>query len=96
MATIFGKWDESLHYVIGGHSGKGSNVSAKPQLLWKRSPVPEYQTRYNLTQFATTLNEITPGLKVNCLNIDSRPRLDTNQRALIGVSLLENAVYKLQ
>ncbi|KAG5046037.1 hypothetical protein JHK86_015443 [Glycine max] len=68
VATIFGKWDESLHFIIGGNSGKGkrsSNVSSKPHLLWKRNPTPEYQTRYNLTQFAITLNEITPGLKVS-------------------------------
>ncbi|XP_057421126.1 oxysterol-binding protein-related protein 1C-like isoform X2 [Lotus japonicus] len=87
VATIFGKWDESLHYVIGGHSGKGSNVSAKPQLLWKRSPVPEYQTRYNLTQFATTLNEITPGLKEKLPPTDSRLRPD--QRCL------ENGEYEM-
>ena len=68
VATLFGTWDESLHYVIGGNSGKGkesSYVSSKPHVLWKRSPTPEYQTRYNLTQFAITLNEITPGLKVS-------------------------------
>lgn len=66
VATLFGKWDESLHYVIGGNSGKGkgSNVSSKPHLIWKRNQPPEQQTRYNLTQFAITLNEITPGLKV--------------------------------
>lgn len=66
VATIFGKWDDNLHYVIGGHlgKGKGSNVSSKPHLLWKRNPIPEQQTRYNLTEFAITLNEITPQLKV--------------------------------
>ncbi|TKY73762.1 Oxysterol-binding protein-related protein 1C [Spatholobus suberectus] len=82
VATLFGKWDESLHYVIGGNSGKGkgSNVSSKPHLLWKRSPTPEYQTRYNLTQFAITLNEITPGLKEKLPPTDSRLRPD--QRCL--------------
>lgn len=74
VATLFGKWDESLHYVVGGQSGKGkgsNHGSSKPHLLWKRNPLPEQQTRYNLTQFAITLNEITPGLKVyNFFNID--------------------------
>jgi hypothetical protein len=64
-ATLFGKWDDSLHYIIGGHSGKGKGSnSSKPHMLWKRNQLPEQQTRYNLTEFALTLNEITPGLKV--------------------------------
>ena len=71
VATLFGKWDESLHYVIGGNSGKGkgSNSSSKPNLLWKRNPPPKHQTRYSLTQFAITLNEITLGLKVTVLTL---------------------------
>ncbi|KAL2347146.1 hypothetical protein Fmac_001146 [Flemingia macrophylla] len=82
VATLFGKWDESLHCVIGGNSGKGkgSNASSKPHLLWKRSPPPEHQTRYNLTQFAMTLNEIIPGLKEKLPPTDSRLRPD--QRCL--------------
>jgi len=64
MATIFGKWDESLHYIIGAGKGKGSNASSKGHMLWKRNEIPEQKTRYNLTEFAITLNEITPGLKV--------------------------------
>ncbi|KAF1870990.1 hypothetical protein Lal_00020724 [Lupinus albus] len=89
VGTIFGKWDESLHYVIGGNSdkGKGSNVPSKPNLLWKRSPPPEYQTRYNLTQFAITLNEMTPGLKEKLPPTDSRLRPD--QRCL------ENGEYQM-
>ncbi|KAK7316904.1 hypothetical protein RJT34_00702 [Clitoria ternatea] len=82
-ATIFGKWDESLHYIIGGNTGKGkgsNNVPSKPYLIWKRSPSPEHQTRYNLTQFAITLNEITPGLKEKLPPTDSRLRPD--QRCL--------------
>lgn len=72
VATLFGKWDESLYYIIGGNPGKGkgsNNESSKPHLLWKRSPAPEHQTRYNLTQFAITLNELTPGLKVSIYSI---------------------------
>ncbi|CAL0319769.1 unnamed protein product [Lupinus luteus] len=89
VGTIFGKWDESLHYIIGGNSGKGkgSNVSSKPNLLWKRSPPPEHQTRYNLTQFAITLNEITPDLKDKLPPTDSRLRPD--QRCL------ENGEYEM-
>ncbi|KAL1347045.1 hypothetical protein HN51_020568 [Arachis hypogaea] len=81
MANIFGKWDESLVYVIGGNSnnkkkgGKGSN-SSKPILIWKTNPPPEHQTKYNLTQFAITLNEITPRLQEKLPPTDSRLRPD--------------------
>lgn len=61
--TLFGKWNESLHYVIGD-KGKGHESIAEAQLLWKRSKPPKFPTRYNLTRFAITLNELTPGLKV--------------------------------
>lgn len=64
VATLFGKWDESMHYINGDGSGKGKS---EPQLLWKQSKPPKYQTRYNFTRFAITLNELTPGLKVMLL-----------------------------
>ena len=65
LATLFGKWDESMHYVDGDLSkGKGHESLSKARLLWKRSKPPEFPTRYNLTRFAITMNELTPGLKV--------------------------------
>lgn len=66
VATLFGKWDESIHYVIGECSGKGKELESLSEacLLWKRSKPPKYPTRYNFTRFAITLNEVTPGLKV--------------------------------
>ncbi|KAK2391257.1 oxysterol-binding protein-related protein 1C [Trifolium repens] len=86
-ATLFGKWDDSLHYIIGGHSGKGKGSnSSKAHMLWKRNQLPEQQTRYNLTEFALTLNEITPGLKEKLPPTDSRLRPD--QRCL------ENGQYE--
>ncbi|KAF2578156.1 hypothetical protein F2Q68_00002204 [Brassica cretica] len=65
VATMFGKWDESMHYVTGDCSGKGklSEDMSGAQLLWKRSKPPGNPTKYNLTRFAMTLNELTPGLK---------------------------------
>lgn len=64
VATMFGKWDESMHYVLGDCSkGKGRS-SYEQHLLWKRNKPPKFATRYNLTSFAMTLNELTPGLKV--------------------------------
>lgn len=69
VATLFGKWDESMHYVMGDcfGKGKGSEQFSEAHLLWKRSKPPQFPTRYNLTRFAITLNELTPGLKVNII-----------------------------
>lgn len=71
VATLSGKWDESLHYVIfdNPEKGKESNRSSKPCLLWKRSEPAMHPTKYNLTEFAITLNEITPGLQVSFIII---------------------------
>lgn len=67
MATMFGKWDESMHYVTGDCSGKGklNEDMSGAHLLWKRNKPPGNPTKYNLTRFAITLNELTSGLKVN-------------------------------
>lgn len=66
VATLFGKWDESVYYLIGDSSGKSKGVEslAKPRLLWKQSKPPRFPMRYNLTRsVAITLTELTPGLK---------------------------------
>ncbi|MED6193746.1 Oxysterol-binding protein- protein 2A, variant 2 [Stylosanthes scabra] len=64
VATLFGKWDDSMYYVNGDVNvkPKGFNLSDST-LLWKRVMPPTNLTRYNLTSFAITLNELTPGLK---------------------------------
>ncbi|KAK6923315.1 Oxysterol-binding protein, partial [Dillenia turbinata] len=78
VATLLGKWDESMHYYEGDHSGKGkgSESLSEAHLLWKRSKPSEHPTRYNLTRFAITLNELTPGLKEKLPPTDSRLRPD--------------------
>ncbi|XP_039782945.1 oxysterol-binding protein-related protein 1C-like isoform X2 [Panicum virgatum] len=88
VATLFGKWDESMHYVMGDcfGKGKGSEQFSEAHLLWKRSKPPKFPTRYNLTSFAITLNELTPGLKEKLPPTDSRLRPD--QRCL------ENGEYE--
>ncbi|XP_039041828.1 oxysterol-binding protein-related protein 1C-like isoform X2 [Hibiscus syriacus] len=88
VATLFGKWDESMHYVNGDCSakGKGQDSSAESHLLWERSKPSKYPTRYNLTQFAITLNELTPGLKEKLPPTDSRLRPDQRH--------LENGEYE--
>lgn len=67
VATLIGKWDERMHYVNGEFTGKGKGIESSPEahLLWKRNKPSEYPTRYNLTHFAITLNELAPELKVN-------------------------------
>ncbi|CAF2043439.1 unnamed protein product [Brassica napus] len=78
MATMFGKWEESMHYVMGDCSGKGklSEDMSGAQLLWKWSKPPGNATKYNLTRFAVTLNELTPGMKEKLPPTDSRLRPD--------------------
>ncbi|CAN6723470.1 unnamed protein product [Malus baccata var. baccata] len=83
VATLFGKWDESMHYVNGDGSGKLSPSDAS--LLWKSSKPPNV-TRYNLTSFAMTLNELTPGLQEKLPPTDSRLRPDQRH--------LENGEYE--
>ncbi|KFK32891.1 hypothetical protein AALP_AA6G301300 [Arabis alpina] len=71
VAKLFGKWDESMHYVLG-NQGKAN----ESHLLWKRNKPPENPTKYNLTRFGMTLNELTPGLKEKLPPTDSRLRPD--------------------
>ncbi|XP_026455134.1 oxysterol-binding protein-related protein 1C-like [Papaver somniferum] len=89
VATVFGKWDSSMHYIPGDCSGKGKGSESFPdsRMLWKRSKPPKFPTRYNLTRFAITLNELVPGLKEKLPPTDSRLRPD--QRCL------ENGEYEM-
>ncbi|KAL7176467.1 hypothetical protein ACSBR2_029908 [Camellia fascicularis] len=81
VATLLGKWDEGMHYMNGDCSGKGKGHDlSEAHLLWKRSRPPKFPTRYNLTRFAITLNELTPRLKEKLPPTDSRLRPD--QRCL--------------
>lgn len=50
--------------VDGTGKPKDCNVSSNGCLLWKSNKPPPNLTRYNLTSFAITLNELTPGLQV--------------------------------
>ncbi|KAF9660892.1 hypothetical protein SADUNF_Sadunf19G0010900 [Salix dunnii] len=78
VASLFGKWDDSMHYKVNGDS-RNANGS-EPHLLWKRSQPSKHLTRYNLTRFAITLNELKPELKEKLPSTDSRLRPD--QRCL--------------
>ncbi|PHT42225.1 Oxysterol-binding protein-related protein 1A [Capsicum baccatum] len=89
VATISGKWDESLHYCMGDSPSEdiGQDSDSKSHLLWKRSKPPNFETKYNLTRFAITLNELSPELKKKLPPTDSRLRPD--QR------FLENGEYDM-
>ncbi|ESW29332.1 hypothetical protein PHAVU_002G061800 [Phaseolus vulgaris] len=86
VATLFGKWDDSMYYMSGNVNVKPKDFSSpNASLLWKRSMSSPNLTRYNLTPFAITLNELTPGLKENLPPTDSRLRPDQRH--------LENGEY---
>ncbi|XP_019434400.1 PREDICTED: oxysterol-binding protein-related protein 2A-like isoform X2 [Lupinus angustifolius] len=87
VATLFGKWDDSLYYVNGDVNVKPKDFTlSDAPLLWKRTKPPTNLTRYNLTSFAITLNELTPGLKEKLPPTDSRLRPDQRH--------LENGEYE--
>ncbi|KAL2238040.1 UNVERIFIED_CONTAM: Oxysterol-binding protein-related protein 2A [Sesamum indicum] len=75
VAQLFGKWDDSMCFINGDGTG---NVKGRSEasLLWKRNKPSPNPTRYNLTSFAITLNELTPGLKEKLPPTDSRLRPD--------------------
>ena len=66
LATLIGKWDESMYFVMGDVAVKSRRYDPMSEavILWRKNDPPECPTRYNLTSFAITLNELTPGLKV--------------------------------
>ncbi|CAM6097742.1 unnamed protein product [Calypogeia fissa] len=88
LATLFGKWDESMYYILGDLSSKPKHYDPMSEavLLWRRSPPAEFPTRYGFTSFAITLNELTPGLKELLPPTDSRLRPDQRH--------LENGEYE--
>ncbi|XP_038905275.1 oxysterol-binding protein-related protein 2A-like isoform X4 [Benincasa hispida] len=88
VATIFGKWDEGMYYVEGESNGnpKRNAPPSDELMLWKsEKPAPDL-TRYNLTSFAITLNELTLDLKERLPPTDSRLRPDQRH--------LENGEYE--
>ncbi|XWS38537.1 hypothetical protein CRYUN_Cryun19dG0139800 [Craigia yunnanensis] len=87
VATLIGKWDDSMYYINSDGSGKPKDCSpsSNATLLWKRNKPPPNLTRYNLTSFAITLNELTQGLQEKLPPTDSRLRPDQRH--------LENGEY---
>ncbi|XP_031262274.1 oxysterol-binding protein-related protein 2A-like isoform X3 [Pistacia vera] len=88
VATLFGKWDDNIYYTSGDGTGKPKDCSfsSNASLLWKSNKAPPNLTRYNLTSFAITVNELTPGLQEKLPPTDSRLRPDQRH--------LENGEYE--
>ncbi|WOH08195.1 hypothetical protein DCAR_0727632 [Daucus carota subsp. sativus] len=88
VAMLFGKWDEAMYYVLGDPTTKpkGYDPMTEAVLLWERDKSIT-KTRYNLTPFAISLNEVTPGLLEKLPPTDSRLRPDQRH--------LENGEYEL-
>ncbi|TVU42784.1 hypothetical protein EJB05_09206, partial [Eragrostis curvula] len=74
---LIGKWDESMYYSnLDTSRAKSADQLQGASLLWeKNKPAPD-PTRYNLSSFAITLNELTPGLQEKLPPTDSRLRPD--------------------
>ncbi|KAK2389412.1 OSBP(oxysterol binding protein)-related protein 1C [Trifolium repens] len=87
VAMLIGKWDEAMYYVLGDPTTKpkGYDPMTEAALLWEKDNyVPK--TRYNLSPFAISLNEIVPGLLAKLPPTDSRLRPDQRH--------LENGEYE--
>lgn len=87
VAMLIGKWDEAMYYVLGDPSvkPKGYDPMSEAVLLWERDKSLN-QTRYNLSPFAISLNELTPHLLKKLPPTDSRLRPDQRH--------LENGEYE--
>ncbi|KAH6771209.1 binding protein 1D [Perilla frutescens var. hirtella] len=88
VAVLVGKWDEAMYYVMGDPTTKpkGYDPMTEAVLLWERDKTVT-KTRYNLTPFAISLNELTAGLQERLPPTDSRLRPDQRH--------LENGEYEL-
>ncbi|XP_010682358.2 oxysterol-binding protein-related protein 1D [Beta vulgaris subsp. vulgaris] len=88
VAMLVGKWDEAIYYVLGDPTTKpkGYDPMTEAVLLWERDKSAT-KTRYNLTPFAISLNELIPGLREKLPPTDSRLRPDQRH--------LENGEYEL-
>ncbi|KAJ1257440.1 hypothetical protein BS78_K015900 [Paspalum vaginatum] len=88
VAMLIGKWDEAMYYVLGDPSVKprGYDPMSEAVLLWERDKSLN-QTRYSLSPFAISLNELTPHLLKKLPPTDSRLRPDQRH--------LENGEYEM-
>lgn len=62
VATLIGKWNDSMYYTTNADDSS-KNLS----LLWRKNKPPANPTRYNLSSFAITLNELSSSLQVKAM-----------------------------
>ncbi|KAG0473174.1 hypothetical protein HPP92_014585 [Vanilla planifolia] len=88
VASMLGRWDDHMYYAEGDDASKVKfgGTQSGASLLWKKNAPPANPTRYNLTSFAITLNELTAGLQEKLPPTDSRLRPDQRY--------LENGQYE--
>ncbi|TVU48696.1 hypothetical protein EJB05_08341, partial [Eragrostis curvula] len=89
VANLMGRWDESMYCTTTTDASRvncsASSPNADITLLWEKNEPSANPTRYNLSSFAITLNELTPELKEKLPPTDSRLRPDQRH--------LENGEY---
>ncbi|VAI15209.1 unnamed protein product [Triticum turgidum subsp. durum] len=87
VAMLIGKWDEAMYYVLGDPSAKPKwyDPMSEAVLLWERDKSLN-QTRYNLSPFAISLNELPLHMLTLLPPTDSRLRPDQRH--------LENGEYE--
>ncbi|KAL5667544.1 hypothetical protein ACJX0J_019765, partial [Zea mays] len=84
---LIGMWDESIYCSNSDTSKvKSADQLKGASLLWEKNKPAPNPTRYNLSSFAITLNELTPGLQEKLPPTDSRLRPDQRH--------LENGEYE--
>ncbi|XP_037465462.1 oxysterol-binding protein-related protein 2A-like isoform X1 [Triticum dicoccoides] len=84
---LIGKWDESMYYSnLDTSKVKSADQLQGASLLWEKNKPSPNPTRYNLSSFAITLNELTPELQEKLPPTDSRLRPDQRH--------LENGEYE--
>ncbi|KAL5230142.1 hypothetical protein ABZP36_028918 [Zizania latifolia] len=87
-ASFFiGKWDENMYYSnLDTSKVKSVDQLKGASLLWEKNKPSLNPTRYNLSSFAITLNELSPELQDKLPPTDSRLRPDQRH--------LENGEYE--
>ncbi|XP_062195198.1 oxysterol-binding protein-related protein 2A-like isoform X2 [Phragmites australis] len=84
---LIGKWDESMYYSnLDTFKVKSADQLQGASVLWEKNKPAANPTRYNLSSFTITLNELTPGLQDKLPPTDSRLRPDQRH--------LENGEYE--
>ena len=87
---LIGKWDESMYCSDSDtFKVKSADQLKGASLLWEKNKPAPNPTRYNLSSFAITLNELTPGLQV-WFTCDCHISVSLSDFVLIAWSFLDS------